>query len=150
TVPSLALQINTTTAPVTLTDPASGNPVTIQPGLLLIQGTGIDLTLLGQTLHGDFTFQQITPPANPNSPVAPAKVVLIAANNLSLTFTAGTTTVASLANGSGFFVVTSAGVAGRLGGTISFPSLSLSGNFAVAVNTTSAAVNQSLQVGGQT
>ncbi len=148
---NLMLEFNTTPAAVTLTDAVSSNAVTVQPGVLLIQATGIDLTILGQTLTGDFAFEQIaTPSSQPSSP--PTETMFIAADNVSLTLSVGSpsTTAASLTGGQGGLVITSTGLAGQLTGTIALPGLNFSGTFSVGINNTTAAVNQQLQVGAQT
>ncbi len=134
---------------MTLPNPATNANITIQSGLLLIQANGLSLNVLGQTLTGDFTFQQVTLPAAANSAAPPTKQLMFGGNNVSLTFTAGTTPVASLTQGQGFFVISSSGLAGQVSGSVAISGLSLA-NLTVQVNTGMVAVNQSLTVGTTT
>ena len=157
---ALTLSINTTAVAASIMH--GGVAVALPAGpYVKVQGTGISLTIAGQTLTGDFTFQQINGPTNGQPNVTPPHIV-IAAVNVGLDIRAGPNTtdpkVISLTQGQGFFLIQPSGIAGRLSGTVILdnnatkllPGISLSGTFTLAVNTTNAAVNQQITVGGQT
>ncbi|MEK7414136.1 MAG: hypothetical protein AAB263_12550, partial [Planctomycetota bacterium] len=109
-----------------------------------VEGLGIFLNVLGQTLSGDFSFEQVTKPDN-------TKVTRIAGNNISIGLGDGTTNFLTLTNGQGTFLITSAGLAGKLSGTITvnIPGVTLSGTLALTINNTTQAVNETFNVGGQ-
>jgi hypothetical protein len=145
----LDLLINTTTAAVTV---GTTNSVVIAPKTIRIVAT-TDLELFGQTLHGTFGFEQTIVPLAPGAPAGaqPQRIVRIAASNVSMTL-GSTSAGVSLLGGSGFFVLTPAGLVGRIGGTIevNIPGATLSGAFSVAINNTNAAYNDQFQLGAQT
>jgi hypothetical protein len=79
---NIALKINTTD------DPQTVGAVELPAGQISAQATGIDLTILGQTLSGDFAFEQYEGQLSPqaaNVPGAEApKIMRIAATNVGL------------------------------------------------------------------
>jgi len=79
------------------------------------------------------------------------KTVRIAAANVNISL-GGTPPALSVTNGSGFFVVTSAGVAGTISGTITLniPDVTLSGQLEVDINNSATAINQTIMVGTTT
>ncbi len=109
-----------------------------------VEGTGVTLTILGQTLGGDFSFERVTGADG-------LPVTAIAARNVTFTLGSGSYGV-KLTHGTGAFLVTSAGIAGELSGTVALTlpaGVSFTGDFALAVNNTNAAVSTSFQVGGE-
>ena len=102
------------------------------------------LNVRGQELTGDFSFERATLADG-------TAVTAIAARNVS--YSIGTPGAgASLTNGSGALLITSAGLAGTLQGTIglSLPGDAVfTGTFALAINTGHAAVNETLTVAGE-
>ena len=128
------VQLNTVTAPV------SNGFGTLPAGpFLRVAGSNIELTVFGQTLTGDFAFEQFTRADG-------SAIVRVAAANVGLNL-AG---VVVVSNGAGFFVITPAGIAGELSATVSLnnvPDVSFSGTFGVQLNNTGIAINESIQVG---
>ncbi|HEY3485474.1 MAG TPA: hypothetical protein VGK49_08810, partial [Ilumatobacteraceae bacterium] len=142
------LAINTTSAAVDRLLTVGDETVALQlvaGPYLRVEGNGIGLTIAGQTLTGNFTFERLTAP---NGTV----VTTIGLSGITLSLGAGGNPIVSLTNGSGLFVVTGAGIAGRLGGTIAVTvpggALSVSGSFTVEVNTTNADASASVVVNG--
>src|SRR5439155_762963 len=105
-----------------------------------IAGTGISINIAGQTLSGDFTFEQKTNAAS-------QKVVRVNAKNINLSLGNGLVTVSG---GSALFVIGTSGFAGKFSGavTLGVPNVSFAANLTVEVNNTGAAVNQI--IGGDT
>jgi len=140
------IQTNTTLAAVNQSFTVGTDTVTLNlPAgpYLRIEGTGVQIIVSGQRLSGDFTFEQATDGG--------ASVTRIVGRNVSLSLGDGTTTYVSITDGFGFFLLKGAGVAGRLSGTVSIqvPSVSLTGMFALQINTTGAPVTDSIAVGTQ-
>ena len=121
------------------------------------------MVILGQSLAGNFTFEQVTAPVSPQAPAGTvgAKLIRIGVTGLDLFIgDPGTDTVNHsdgagvwLKNGTALFVLRPTGLAGRIEGTVEFKipgdAVKFTGTFAVAVNTTGARVSESLTVGGQ-
>ena len=157
------LRINTTPNPVTRgSEEILANSVRAE-----IANT--DLTLLGQTLNGDFVFEQITgtlsPQAQNNPNAKPPKTVRIAANNVGLVLGSEGATPGlgndgdsdagvQLSRGSGYFIVTPAGIAGRLSTDFRFDIpgdvVRFEGTFGLVINTTTRTVNEEFKVGPET
>ncbi len=112
---------------------------------LRVEGNGVRLTIAGQQLTGNFAFERATE-------VGVGQVTTIALSDITLSLGAGGSDIVSLTDGHGVFILTAAGIAGRLSGSISVDvpggALSVSGSFLVEVNTTNAAVNRTVVVGG--
>ena len=148
---TLALAINTTSVAVHRTVEVDGRPLTLSlPGgpYLRFEATGFVLTVLGQTISGDVSFERATAPipaGSPSGTPAPT-VVRVALANVSVSM-AG---VLSLRNGSALLVVAPAGLAGSISGDLALtvPGVSLGGTLALEVNTTGAKVEQTFTVGG--
>ena len=148
---SLALAINTTSVAVNRTVEVDGRPLTLSlPGgpYLRFEATGFVLTVLGQTISGDVSFERASAPipaGSPSGTPAPT-VVRVALANVSVSI-AG---VLSLRNGSALLVVAPAGLAGSISGDLALtvPGVSLGGTLALEVNTTGAKVEQTFTVGG--
>jgi hypothetical protein len=99
--------------------------------------TNLQLGVLGQTLQGDFTFDKITTGAN-------AGALKVTAANVALGLGDGTTDFVSVTNGSGAFVLTNTGLAGKLAATVELnvPDVEFVGTFGVEINNTGAAVGR--------
>ncbi len=118
-------------------------PTTVVPnGTQSFQST-LGLNVLGQTLSGTFGFSTGTDASGKS-------IIAVTAGNAALNLGDSTTAnLLTLTNGSGALLLTSAGVAGSLGGTVGLNAsgVSLGGTFTVAVNTSTAAVNTALAFG---
>ena len=143
---TLKVQLNQRVTAVNQTFNGPGNtPVTVNlPAgpFLRVAGTGVQLNILGQMLSGDVLFERVT-----NATGQP--VVRIGLANVALAL-GGTTPALSLTNGTGSFLLTPAGLAGKLSATVALnvPGVTLGGSLGLAINNTTAAVNQTLTVGG--
>ncbi|HET8980295.1 MAG TPA: hypothetical protein VFN87_19240, partial [Solirubrobacteraceae bacterium] len=131
TVGTISVAVNTTSAAV--------NGLPAGP-YLRGELTGASLTVAGQTVSGDFGFQRTTDATN-------ATVVIAAITNLTAVLGGG---VATLSNGTGIVVASSAGLAGSVGGTLTLnvPGITLAGTLNLQVNQTTARVTDSLTVAG--
>src|SRR5206468_2607698 len=174
---TVSLRINTTADPVMVNptaDPVTVGAVLIPANSVRVETGNTTLTVLGQTLTGNFVFEQVTgqlsPQAQKNPGAAPPKFVRFAATGVQLFIgDEGTTAGAEvddaaaqadqeagvlLTGGEGFFVITPSGVAGRLGGTIKFRipgnAVGFDGTFGVAINTTVVRVSEQFEVGADT
>ena len=141
-VGTLGVTINNTLAPVKETFTAGGVTTTLDvPAgpFLRVAGTGLSLTVVGQTLAGDFSFEQATATDG-------TKLVKVAAANVSLGLGGN---LLNVTNGSGLFLLTTAGLAGTLSATVALnvPNLSFVGTFGLSINNTTAAVNTTFTVG---
>ena len=110
---------------------------------LQVQAAAAQLTVLGVTLTGDFLFESRTTNTS-------AKVVTVAASNVSFNLGSIANDLLNITNGSGVFIMTADGLAGRgsLSVAINVSGLTLSGTFTLALNETNAAVNQTVNIGG--
>jgi hypothetical protein len=108
--------------------------------------TPATLTIGGQTLSGNFALEQVT------SVATGSKIIRLVATDVELHLLAGSTEIVSLTEGEGALLITAAGIAGRVSGTVQIGSItggaSFSGRFSVAVNNTRAAVVEQLTVAG--
>ena len=148
------LSINTTTLPVHQNVTVGGMPIALDlpagPYLRIAggrnddgSGSPIQLNVLGQTLEGNFTFEQMT-----NS--AGQTIVRVGASGVGLDLGGG---VVRVTGGQGSFVLAPDGIAGDLAATVALNlpgDASFEGQFRIALNQTNHVVNQSLNVGGQT
>ena len=109
-----------------------------------IESTGVEISLDSNTVSGDFLFR-----FDPSSGLDTPEMVGSVGNGL---VGIGPNGEATLSNGTGAFVLNDAGLALGLSGDLAFnlPDISASGTFAAEVNTTTAAVNRSISVGGET
>src|SRR5262249_49108239 len=80
---------------------------------LRLEGTALQLTVLGQQLSGDFSLEQITTAA-----ATPVKVTRIGIANATLALGDGTTNFVTISGGQGAIYVTPQGVAGEISGTV--------------------------------
>ncbi|MBK8459221.1 MAG: hypothetical protein IPL43_02530 [Micropruina sp.] len=136
---SLAVEINTTASEVTETfTVGTGAPITLDlptGPYLRVAGTDVQLSILGQTLAGDFVITRTTTASGP--------VTRIQADNLSLRI-GGTEAAPILTltqSGSAEFLISSAGIAGQIAVSLalSVPAVSVTGTIAISVNTTTSA-----------
>src|SRR5262249_39271818 len=103
---------------------------------------GAQLSVLGQTLTGNYSFDRVTTGA-------PTGTLRVGATNVSLALGDGTNSIVSVTAGTGAFLLSGNGLAGELTATVAlaFPGLSFATNLGIAINTTNAAVNTSVMVG---
>ena len=108
-----------------------------------MQTTGVDVTLDGNSVSGDFLFR-FDPANGLDTPEMDGGV-----SNAQVSI--GPNGEATLDNGSGVFILTDAGLALGFSGelSISLPDISASGFFAAEINTTSDPVNRSITLGGE-
>ncbi|MGB8165867.1 MAG: hypothetical protein WCF18_00050, partial [Chthoniobacteraceae bacterium] len=104
------------------------------------------LTIGGQSLSGEYFFERSL------STLDGTPIIRGAATGVKLDLVAGTTPIATVRNGEGAFVITSAGVAGRVSGTVTItpPGGTFSGDFSLALNSSATAIDESFAVGAST
>ncbi len=147
-----AVAINSTSAPVNSNFSVGTEQVSIDVPAgpyRRVELTQIDathpatLTIAGQTISGNYAFEQSL------STSGGGKFVRVVATDVSLDLTAGATPIATVRNGTGFYVVTTAGLAGRVNGTVTItpPAGVFTGDFSLAVNSTTVAVSETFAVG---
>jgi hypothetical protein len=108
-----------------------------------VTGTGISLTMAGQTIAGNVVIEQLTDESG-------TRRVRVAGTSMSLTFGGG---VAGVTGGQGLFVFNSLGLAGTFDATAYFnlPGVVLADTaVTIEVNTTSVPVNDSMTLSGST
>ena len=114
-----------------------------------------NVSLLGQSLSGTLELEQVAGQVSPQAPPGtPApKVVRIKVTNLSLFLgDQAANAGVQVTNGNGYLVRTAAGLAGRISLTLTVKTgaastLNFTGNFSLAVNTTTTAVNEQVDTG---
>ena len=97
---------------------------------LRVEGSGITLTVGGQSVSGDITFTQ--------SGSGATATTIVSLANITAGFGDGTTTFVALSNGSGTLTLDTTGMTGNLVGivTVSVPDLALTGTLALSVTAT--------------
>ena len=102
------------------------------------RGEGIQLTIAGVSVSGNFQFEQIT--------LAGQKVIRVGADHVALNFDDPTYDLVSLDQGQGGFILTFEGIAGILKGhfTGNLPAVTLDTELALGINTTATAVDETL------
>lgn len=136
-------EVNTGDAAATV--PYNGDFVEIQAGPYLRvegDGTGVGFTINPTfTLNGNFAFEYDSV----------ADDVIVGGTDVSFEFTDGSTTLMSITEGEGGFLVNEFGIAGYFQGTFAenIPVLDISGTFAVEVNTTGLIINDTITVNGE-
>ena len=122
-----------------------------------VEGIGVELTVLGQTLSGNFAFEQITSTDTATS--TSRTITRIAVSSVTLRLGDGTTDFVTLTEGQGSFVILdipgpspSKGLAGQLSGTVGLnvPGVSFTGTLGLVLNNTGLAVAETFTVGGTT
>ena len=149
---TLGLTVNTTAAAVSTSLTVGGvtQTLTVAAGpYLRFEGTGLTLTVLGQTLTGDVAIEKATPLLADGTVDTSRSVLRLTAANVSLSL-GGATPVVSLTQGTAVLLLTGTTVAGRVTGTlaVTIPQVSLTGDLAVEVNTGTTGVNETFRVGG--
>ena len=133
-----SLLVNTTNAPFQQT--IAGVKIDLPAGPFVhAEADNLHLTVLGNTLVGNFFFEQIG-----------ASEFAIAVNGLSLALGNGTTNFLSVTNGQGYFDLTSAGLAGMFSASVTagnVPGLALQGAIQVQINTTANLVSKTFEIG---
>ncbi|MGL4256040.1 MAG: hypothetical protein ACRCSL_06855, partial [Microbacterium sp.] len=155
---ALRLEVNTTDARVTETLSVGAGTVSIDVAAgpyLRLAGTGIVLTVLSQQLRADIAFERTTS-YGANGVLGggdDTTVTRIALANVAVSLAAGAAKL-SLTGGSALFVLTATGgLAGRVAGTVALtgvPGVALAGTLVLEINTTTARVNETVQVGTAT
>ena len=118
--------------------------VTVTRGALAFEATGMLFSLLGQSIRGNFAFSK------PGAGAPGEQVVTVAASNVSAQVGPTGQALVSVSGGSGLFLITAAGVAGKASGTVTVnggTGLALGGAYSLAINTIPAAVNQTVTAG---
>ena len=106
---------------------------TVPAPFFRIAGTGLNLTIAGQTLSGNFTFEERSGVS------ATGRVLEVSADTISLTLQGDSGPFVSLTGASGQLLVTAQGIAGQVSvpsATVTVPTL-FSGTFAVSVQCSS-------------
>src|SRR5207245_2599598 len=99
------------------------------------------LTVLGQTLSGNFIFEQLTVAGG-------EKITRLAVDQVSLSIGDGTTTFLAIDQGRGSLFISAAGVAGQLSAHVNTNTTAFTlSSIGIAVNTTSSAVAQTFTIG---
>ncbi|HXG46565.1 MAG TPA: LEPR-XLL domain-containing protein, partial [Methylomirabilota bacterium] len=135
---TFSAQKNTTGAAVNrvLTVGAVTRQLSLADGISRFGATGVQLTVAGQTLTGDFTLEEIT---------SPTPLVRITADNVSLIL-GGSPVIASVTDASGALDLAANGITGALMGDldVNLPEVTFSTQFAIAFS--SSGGNQQLAV----
>ncbi|HXG49000.1 MAG TPA: VCBS repeat-containing protein, partial [Methylomirabilota bacterium] len=148
---AFSVEINNTGAAVNDTIQVGGGTLSLSlPAgpFLRVTGTGVRLSVAGQTLTGNFSFEQFTKTAG----MTTEKIIRVAATEVSLSLGDGANPLLRVTNGTGFFVIRSTGIAGSLSASVSLnvPEVSLSGTLSVKINNTGAQVNETFTIAGAT
>ena len=110
---------------------------------LKVDAVGVTVRVAGQRLSADVSIEQLTTSAGPT--------VKLALANVSLALGDGKQELLTLTGGSGFWLIRSGGVAGRVQGTVALqnvPGVTLQGTLGLEVNTTNADVNETFTLNG--
>ena len=153
TVPGLALSGAVSVAVNTASTPVQGLPAGLYVRVVLL---GATLTVAGQTLTADLAVERSTALGDDGIPGgtgddADSTVTRIAVSRASFAVP-GNAPLVRLTNGTGTLLVVDGEVAGRLAGTltVSVPGVRLTGAFVVELNTGSADVDETIDLGGLT
>ena len=143
---TLTLAVNTTDTAVSTSMTVGGSTVTIDlptGPYLRFEGAGLDLSVLGQSITGDFWFERCV-----STDTVPAPRIKIAATNVRLSIGS----VLTLDHGTLLVALTPTGLVGRIGGTVALtiPQVTLGGTLAVEVNTTPGDATAEFLSGGVT
>ncbi|MCS7090886.1 MAG: Calx-beta domain-containing protein [Verrucomicrobiota bacterium] len=142
-----AVRVNTTPTPYNQTFVVGGSSVTVDveagPTLRVI-GSGVALTVQGTALTGDFAFERR------QTTTGGEWVVTVAASNLALQWSGTAPNLLAVSGGNGAFLITAQGIAGTasVSATLNATGLTLSGSFSLRLNTTNAAVNETVTIQG--
>ncbi|MDB2673704.1 hypothetical protein N9Y81_01985, partial [Akkermansiaceae bacterium] len=110
-----------------------------------IEGSA-ELIILDQRLSGNFAIESTT------DATTGASLITIFASEVNLALTSGGEDIVAISNGSGALVISEAGLAGRIEGSVSIniPDVTLDGDFSLLINNTNVVVNQDFTFAGQT
>ncbi|MDP7656231.1 MAG: hypothetical protein QF706_09155, partial [Roseibacillus sp.] len=114
----------------------------VDPNTVRLTGSSLVFSVLGQTLSGNFTFEQVTDTGGESQ-------VKVAVTGLNVTL-GGVNAGLALSNGSGLLLLTSAGMAASLSSTVQVlggEDLKIEGDLALEINTTGFAINEMFTVG---
>src|SRR5437773_501734 len=138
---SFQLLLNTTNAPISTAIITGGLPAGPYVRLTGVGATSPTLTVLGQTLSGNFVFEQLTG-------VGGEKITRLAADQVTLSLRDGTTDLLKIDQGRGSLFLSAAGLAGQLSAHVNTNTTAFNiSAIDIAVNTTSAAVAQTFTIG---
>ncbi|MGB8167671.1 MAG: hypothetical protein WCF18_09300, partial [Chthoniobacteraceae bacterium] len=100
------------------------------------EASNLALSVAGQTLTGDFTFEKGT--------LAGGQAIKATASHVTAAFGDGKTEFVKLSEGSGALLLTNAGIAGRLSvrAQVDVPGVNFDGTVALQINNTAVAVNE--------
>ncbi|MCB1127871.1 MAG: hypothetical protein KDM81_15360, partial [Verrucomicrobiae bacterium] len=146
---TFSVEINQTTAAVQETLTLAGRTLTLDlPAgkFVKVSGQDVQLTVMGQTLTGDFAFEQLE--VTNTRTQAVSKVVRVAVANAGLRLGSPTRDVVVVSGGQGAILLTDAGFVGEFTAAvrIDVPGVTFSGEFGVAINNTANAVTETFQV----
>ena len=141
-----SLAVNTTTAAFSDQFVVGGQSVTLSlPAgpYLRIEGSGLEFSFQGQLIRGDFVFEKAVSAGRRSSGSSPGTSAR----------RSGTASRASspFANGTGALVLKAGGFGGELSGnvTVAVPGVTLTGQFAIAINTSGSAITDTIAYGAQ-
>ena len=116
-----------------------------------VEGIGLTLTINGQPLTGDVTFDKLTrdPNQTPSNPADDVHLIRLSTRNVSLGLGNGAAEFLTLRDGVGSVLISKTGVAGAVGGAVrvDLPGVALGGNFDFIFNTSPDAATESFVVG---
>ena len=139
---TLTVAVNTGTAAVSssIVVGASTQVIDVPGGpYLRFEATGLVLTVAGQQLSGDFSFEKVTTDAG-------ATLTRIAATHV----TASLGGMLRLTDGTALILLTGTGLAGSIGGTVALtvPGVAVAGSLTLQLNTTGGDVDETFRVAG--
>ena len=153
---ALSLAVNTGTTAVSTSVVLGDTTLTLDlPAgpYLRLEGTGLVLSVLGQSITGSVAIERATSYGSDGvpggtGPAADSSVVRITVTSATLSL-GGATPVISVTDGTATLLLTPAGLAGRISGTVALlvPGLAFSGTLGVEINTTPAPVTETFTVG---
>jgi hypothetical protein len=111
-----------------------------------IEGIGLGLAVSGLSISGDFSFEQLTRPDG-------QRLMRLGMLNVTIALGDPASPLVRVINGTGKLLLSPAGVAGEIGGTLSLNiggAVTFTGQIVAAINTTPAAVHQSFTAGTET
>ena len=131
---TFGIAVNSSNAPVSETFMLGDDLVNLDLPVgpyVRVEGTNVELTIAGQTLTGNAAFEQ-------GVDADGGTVVTVALTDVSLSLGSGTDPIVSVTNGQGAFLITDAGLAGRLSATINITvpgdAVEFDGNFLVEIS----------------
>src|SRR5690606_10593008 len=129
---TLGLQINTPTV----------EDLGVLPNTIRVSGVGLEIGLLGQSISGDFSFEQVTTTTGQS-------IIKVAVANLEAQF-GGENAGLRLSEGNGLILMTSNGMAASIGARVEvLPAgqFRIEGALELQINSTGSSVNQTFRIG---